>query len=60
MSFAYTEKLKPIIIGLLEQGESVKDIARLYNVSIWFVRKVRDNYDEFYSNIFQMDKLNRG
>ena len=50
MSFTYTEKIRPTIIGLLEEGEiTLTDIAKLCNVSIAFVRRVVDSYDQFYS-----------
>lgn len=50
MSFIYTEKIKPIIIGLLEEGEyALADIAMLCNVSTQFVRKVAEGYDSFYT-----------
>ena len=50
MSFTYTEKVRPIIIGLIEEGEhTLAEIAQLCNVSIAFVVKVKKNYDYFYS-----------
>ena len=53
MSFIYTEKLKPVIIRLLEEGgHTTAEISRRYNISIFFVREVIKNYDNFYAGQF--------
>ena len=49
MSNYYTNKMKPIIIQLLEEGLSTNQIARQCNVSLSFVRRVVEGYDMFYS-----------
>ena len=51
MSNIYTEKLKPVIIGLIEEGEfTLLEIAKICNVSVGFVSRVKNNYDSFYSD----------
>tara|TARA_Y100000034_G_scaffold122030_1_gene167008 strand:+ start:509 stop:700 length:192 start_codon:yes stop_codon:yes gene_type:complete len=52
MSNAYTEKIKPLIIKALEVGDyTISEIANAYSVSVQFVSKVRDGYDEFYVDL---------
>ena len=49
MTNYYTEKIKPLIIKALKMGESnLNLIAKTYNVSLQFVRKVAKEYDWFY------------
>ena len=49
MSNTYTNRMKEIVIYFIEEGElKLKEIAEICNVSLKFVRKVRDNYDVFY------------
>ena len=46
----YTDKLIPLILELIEEGLSLSKIAKMYDVSITFVQKIRDNYDWYYLN----------
>ena len=52
MSNYYTEYIKSTIIYFVEEGEkSLNEISKICNVSLFFVKKVRDEYEIFYVNI---------
>lgn len=51
MSNYYTEKIKLTIIYLIEEGESsMREIARVCNVSVSFVDNVKNDYEWLCSN----------
>ena len=52
MSNYYTERIRELIVYLIEEGElTLHQIAVVCRVSLAFVRKVKDNYDMFYGGL---------
>lgn len=60
MSNNWTEKIiKPLVIWALEAGDfSLSQIAKAYDVSLSFVKKVADNYETFYMEVFSKNARN--
>jgi len=55
MSNYYTEFVTEMIIELIEEGDlTLREIANTCNVSLFYVKKVRNNYDIFYSKIYNL------
>tara|TARA_Y100000310_G_scaffold267782_1_gene279972 strand:+ start:7519 stop:7734 length:216 start_codon:yes stop_codon:yes gene_type:complete len=56
MSNYYTKYVTPTIIYFIEEGEkTVREIAKLCKVSEFYVKKVRDMYEQIYIELWKKD-----